>query len=370
MKIHNKYSAIHIGLFLIIALTAAGCTSEGKPAPETEEALLTVRTVAVKEAAAKYTLSLPGELTPFEEVMLYPKVTGFVQKIYVDRGSKVKKDQLLARLEAPEITQQYAAASAKQREIVERLRYSQQAYNRLQAAAKSTGAVAEIELEQTYSALMSDSATYQSLKAEMEAAKQLAAYLEIRAPFEGVITSRNVSQGALVGARDIPLFTLAEQDRLRLTIAIPEKHARALSDSTEIQYRLSNYPDEVFSARISRSSGVLDKKLRSLIVEFDVENKERKLSGGEYVQAEVQFKRAINSLWVPTASIVHASSGVFLLKAENGTIQRVSVKEGIRKEGNTEVFGDLQAKDRVVAKGSEELREGTKIKSTDLVVAK
>lgn len=370
MEINKQYSRIYLGLLLLLMVTVAGCASEGKPAPAQAEGIITVNTVAVKEEVATYSLSLPGELTPFEEVMLYPKVTGFVQKVYVDRGSTVKKGQLLAQLEAPEITQQYASAAAKQREVVERLKYSQQAYTRLQAAAKSAGAVAEIELEQTYSALMSDSATYHSLKAEMEAAKQLADYLEIRAPFAGIITSRNVSQGALVGAKDAPLFTLAEQEHLRLTIAIPEKHARALTDNAKIQYRLSNYPNEVFSATISRNSGVIDKKLRSLIVEFDVSNEERKLSGGEYVQAEVQFRRAEKSLWVPTSSVVHASSGVFLLKVGNDTVQHVAVKEGIRKEGFTEVFGPLQAEDIVVAKGSEELRQGMKVKTTSLLGAK
>src|SRR5690606_10261530 len=120
------------------------------------------------------------------------------------------------------------------------------------------------------------SASYQSLKAEMDAAKQLAAYLEIRAPFEGVISSRTVSQGALVGANDKPLFTLAQQSKLRLTIAIPEKHVHALSDSTEIRYSISNYPSEIFKAKISRNSGVLDKSLRSLMVEFDIQNESGK----------------------------------------------------------------------------------------------
>src|SRR5699024_4980337 len=118
------------------------------------------------------------------------------------------------------------------------------------------------------------------------------AYLEIRAPFDGIITDRNVSQGALVGAQEKPLFVLAQQDRLRLTIAIPEKHARGIADNTTITYQVSNYPNETFTADLSRSSGVLDQSLRSLIVEFDVENKERKLKGGEYVQAEVQFQRS------------------------------------------------------------------------------
>ena len=351
-----------IGILSILLLAMAGCGIKGKPVPKKEAVEIpTVKTAKVLKQTTNYTLSLPGELAPFEEVELYPKVSGFIRDLYVDRGSQVKKGQLLARLEAPEITQQYMAATAKQREVLERLQYSQKSYKRLKDAAKTTGAVAEIELEQAEASLMSDSASYLSLKAEMAAARQLAGYLEIRAPFSGVISDRSVSTGALVGTGDKPLFTLAQQDHLRLTIAIPEKHARALSDSTEVRYRLSNYPNEVFTAHISRSSGVLDKSLRSLMVEFDVPNKDNKLSGGEYVQAEVKFRRHTPSLWVPASSVVHATSGAFVLKVDDGNIQRVIVEEGVRQNELIEIYGPLQEGELVVVKGSEELREGSKV---------
>lgn len=364
MKKFHQHPGKYLALFLILSMAVAGCTLEGKPVPETEEEkeeVTTIKTTRVSAAVASYTLTLPGELAPFEEVMLYPKVSGFVQRIFVDRGSNVKKGQLLARLEAPEITQQYAAAAAKQREVVERLQYSRQSYDRLLRASQSEGAVAAIELEQAKSKLMSDSASYQSLKAEMGAARQLAAYLEIRAPFTGVISDRMVSPGALVGANDKPLFALAQQDRLRLTIAIPEKHAHALSDTTEIKYTISSYPNETFTAQIARSSGVLDRELRSLMVEFDIKNENHKLQGGEYIQAEVAFTRRTPSLWVPSTSIVNAPSGMFVLKVQNDTIERVFVKQGVTKDGLTEVYGDLEENEVIVLKGSEELREGAKI---------
>jgi membrane fusion protein, multidrug efflux system len=362
MKKYHQYPGKYIALFLVLSIAVMGCALEGKPVPEKkEEAVRTIATAKIRSAVASYTLTLPGEVAPFEEVELYPKVSGFVKQIFVDRGSNVRKGQLLARLEAPEITQQYAAAAAKQREVLERLQYSQQSYDRFLKASRSEGAVAAIELEQAKAKLMSDSASYQSLKAEMIAAKQLAAYLEIRAPFAGVISDRMVSPGALVGAHDKPLFALAQQDRLRLTIAIPEKHAHALSDSTKIEYRISNYPNEIFTTNISRSSEVLDRELRSLMVEFDIKNQNRKLQGGEYIQAEVAFTRSAPSLWVPSTSIVNAPSGMFVLKVQNDTIRRVAVKSGVTKDGLTEVYGDLEENEAVVLKGSEELREGARV---------
>ena len=343
-------------------LFAASCTTEGgTTVREVNEIIPSVETAGVQEMQASYTLQLPGEILPYEQVTLYPKVKGFVKKIYVDRGSYVRQGQLLTILEAPEITQASLAASAKKQEVLESIQYSYQAYERLKRAAENKGAVADLELEQAKSKLMADSAKLKSLDAEMAAAGQLAEYLNITAPFDGIITTRNVSPGALVGINDSPLFSLAQQDRLRLILAIPEKHTNALADSSVIQYRLSNYPDKIFTTTISRSSGVVDSKIRSLVVEFDVDNRDQIHRGGEYVQAEVPFHNPTPSLWVPSSSIVHTSSGTFVLKVMSDTVQKVAVKPGIEKDGLMEVFGKLSPGELVVLKGSEELREGTKI---------
>jgi len=347
---------------LPVLLFAASCTPEGGTTVKEVKAVIpTVETASVQEMQASYTLQLPGEVLPYEQVKLYPKVKGFVKDIYVDRGSPVRQGQLLAVLEAPEITQASMAASAKKQEVLESIQYSGQAYERLKRAAANKGAVADLELEQAKARLMADSAKLKSLDAEMAAAAQLAKYLNIKAPFDGIITTRNVSPGALVGTNDSPLFSLARQDRLRLTLAIPEKHTHALADSSVIQYRLSNYPDKIFTAAISRNSGVVDPKIRSLMVEFDIDNTAKIHRGGEYVQAEVPFHNPTPSLWVPSSSIVDAPSGAFVLKVENDTIQQVGVKPGLKKDGLTQVFGELRPEDLVVLKGSEELREGTKI---------
>lgn len=349
------------GLWIIL-LSAAGCTSKGSVANEEVKDLRPkIETAKVQEMTSNYTLNLPGEILPYEQVDLYSKVKGFVKQIYVDRGSRVKQGQLLAKLEAPEITQASLSASAKKREVLENLQFSNQTYRRLEKAAENEGAVSGLELDQAKARVMSDSANLESLGAEMEAANQLAAYLEIRAPFDGVISSRNVSPGALVGTNDIPLFSLAQQDRLRLILAIPEKHSRALKDSTIVEYKLGKYPNEAFQAAISRNSGVMDPGLRSLVVEFDLDNPDKKLHGGEYVEVKVPFQNPSPSLWIPVSSLVDVSSGLFVLTVEGGSIRRIEVSKGMQKDGLVEVFGSLQPDDLVVLKGSEELKEGTKI---------
>lgn len=97
------------------------------------------------------------------------------------------------------------------------------------------------------------------------------------------------------------------------------------------------------------------------MVEFDIRNEDRKLKGGEYIDAEVMFRRRTPSAWVPSTSIVDAPSGMFVLKVQNNTIRRVTVKQGVSKDGHTEVFGNLKEDDMIAVRGSEELRDGTKV---------
>ncbi|MCX2450854.1 efflux RND transporter periplasmic adaptor subunit [Pedobacter sp. PLR] len=308
-----------------------------------------------------YQLSLPGELKPYEEVLVYPKVKGFVKKIFVDRGTKVKKGQLLAVLEAPEIAQRYQSAKSDERKSYEDYLYSRQSYDRLKKAAGKSGAVAAIELDKAFSKLRSDSAAYAAIKSNTRISDQLQQYLNLRAPFDGTVMDKNVSVGALVGENSTtPLFSIVQNDRLRLTVAIPEKHSRAISKDTKASFTVSALPGKVFHASLSRNAAFLQQKLRSVTAEFDVANKDGQLGGGEYAQVNLDMRRPEATFWLPATAVVQAQSGVFVVKLEDQLIKRVPVMIGTRKGALMEVFGDLNVNDQIFKKGSEELKEAEK----------
>lgn len=309
-----------------------------------------------------YQLSLPGELRPYEEVMIYPKVKGFLKKIFVDRGSKVKKGQLLALLEAPEVAQRYVSAKSDERKFYEDYRYSQQSYERLKKAAMKTGAVAAIELDKGLSKLKSDSAAYAAVKSNTLMSDQLQQYLSIRAPFDGTVMDKNVSVGALVGENNTtPLFSIVQNDKLRLTVAIPEKHSQSVSKDTKASFTVSALPGKTFHALLSRNSAFLQQKVRSVTTEFDVINKDLVLGGGEYAQVKLDMRRPEATFWLPVTSIVQAQSGVFIIRLEGQLLKRVPVVVGIRKGELMEVFADLNVADQVLKKGTEEWKDGQKI---------
>ncbi|MGY0038024.1 efflux RND transporter periplasmic adaptor subunit [Pedobacter sp. NJ-S-72] len=310
-----------------------------------------------------YPLSLPGELKPYEEVVIYPKVKGFVKKIFADRGSKVKKGQLLAILEAPEISQHYLSAkSDDENKFHEDYLYSYQTYQRLKKAASRSGAVAAIELDKARSKFRSDSAAYAAVKATTGASAQLQQYLKITAPFDGTVIHKNVSAGALVGDNaQTPLFSIAQTNRLRLTVAIPEKHAQSVGKNTKVSFTVSDHPGQLFQSVLSRKSDFLQQGTRAITAEFDVLNHTNKLSGGEYAQVSLILKRPYTTLWVPWISIVQAQSGIFIVKIENNIVKRIGVTLGIRKGEFQEIFGPVKEDDQIVLKGTEELVEGAKV---------
>lgn len=362
MKSRNiELVAITCGLAAVLSACSTGKSEETK----TDKKATSTPVVAVISPLSDqplYPLSLPGELKPFEQVDVFAKANGFVKKLYVDRGSRVKKGQLLAVLEAPEISQQHLSVQSDERKLYENYLYSKEAYQRLRKAALTNGAVAEIELDRARAQARSDSAAYHSAKASTGASAQLKDYLRITAPFSGTIVSRNVSVGALVGENNSsPLFSIAQQERLRLTVSIPEKHAHSVNKSTGATFTVSNRPGETHKASISRNSGLLDQENRSIAAEFDVDNGKRTLAGGEYAQVKLMLKRPDSTLWVPASSVVQAQSGVFVLKVENGVIERIPVALGIRIKEMQEVFGELRSVDEVLKTGTEELEEGTRV---------
>lgn len=365
MRLLKKIHVEKYAFLLFISLALAACSSEQ---PKTGEQAV-AKTELPKPQFVKpvleqpvYQLSLPGELRPYEEVMIYPKVKGFLKKIFVDRGSKVKKGQLLALLEAPEVAQRYVSAKSDERKFYEDYRYSQQSYERLKKAAMKTGAVAAIELDKALSKLKSDSAAYAAVKSNTLVSDQLQQYLSIRAPFDGTVMDKNVSVGALVGENNTtPLFSIVQNDKLRLTVAIPEKHSQSISKNTKASFTVSALPGKTFHALLSRNGAFLQQKLRSVTAEFDVVNKDLVLGGGEYAQVKLDMRRPEATFWLPATSIVQAQSGVFIIRLEGQFLKRVPVVVGIRKGELMEVFADLNTADQVLKKGTEEWKDGQKI---------
>lgn len=336
----------------------------------------TVEVTAVVAKRLDLTVNLPGELQPYEAVAMYPKVVGFVQWIGVDRGSHVRAGQIIARLVAPELVSQRAEAQSKAESAQSQLAAGQaklagdeSTYAKLQAAAKTPGVVAGNDLLLAQKAVEADQAQVKALSDNLEAARQslravseTEQYLRITAPFEGVITERNIHPGALLGPNQaVPMLRVETLQHLRLIVPVPETYIAVVPEGSEVEFTVPAFPRQKFKGRIARISHAVDAKTRTMPVELDVNNRGGKLTPGSFSEVVWPVRRPGASLLVPSSSIGTNLEQTFVVRVRNGKTEWVDVKPGASSGTNTEVFGDLQPGDQVAVRGSDELAPGMEV---------
>lgn len=347
-----------------ILIILAGCGSH-KPVDLSEKKTSTVNleTVKVEKGTLNSVIKLPGQLKPFLDVDIYPKVNGFVKEIHVDRGSVVHKDQVLMTLEAPELNQELEAAQEKLLEAKESLNASKDRFTRLNQAAKTPGAVSDMDIVNASSKYQADSASERSQEANVAAVRTMKDYLVVKAPFNGIIIERNVHPGALIGPNfkldNKPLLKLEDNKKLRLEIFVPEEYAEELSHTNDtVIFTCEAYPGKAFNAAISRSSNSMYDQYRSEAIEADVTNKDSVFKPGMYVEASLKINSSSQACIVPTTSLVTSTEATYLVALENGKTKFIKVKTGIASGGKTEVSGDLKGDETILKNPSPDVKEG------------
>jgi RND family efflux transporter MFP subunit len=354
--------------FIVLCATAPLLAAQTAPA-----ALETTKVVA--QTLGK-TVTIPGDLTPYQGVDIHAKVSGFVESMAVDRGSWVKRGQVLGRLSAPELRAQRAEAEAKvqavraqQAEAQARMSSAQSTYDRLKSANATPGVVAGNDLDIAERAFEASRAQVQALtssgaaaEAALKAVTDLEAYLEIDAPFDGVITERNAHPGSLVSQSSGPMLRLEQITRLRLTVPVPEIYVGTIIKGTKVGFTVAAFPDQMFQAVIARPAHSLDLKTRSMQVELDVTNTKLTLAPGMFAEVLWPVSRAQASLFVPRTAVVRTSERQFVVRVRNGVAEWVDVRRGELNGDALEVFGELRDGDVVVRQGNDEIRPGTPIK--------
>ncbi|UBM59396.1 efflux RND transporter periplasmic adaptor subunit [Marinilongibacter aquaticus] len=311
-------------------------------------------------------VSIPAELSGFQYVDLYAKVSSYVKDLKVDIGSKVKKGDLLVELEAPEISSQLAAAESGLLSQEALYTASNSTYNRLFETSKIEGTVSKNDLEQALAQKNSDFAKFQAAKATYKEMQIMQSYLQIHAPFDGVVTARNVNTGAYVGptgtGSQSPLLTVQDYKKLRLVVSVPGSYAAYLKQGDAINFTVNSLPNHNFESKIARMSGALDTKLRSERVEMDIVNN-KVLLPGMIAEAVLPLNTKDSTFVVPESAVVTYSEGTFVIQNRGGKAHRINVKKGRTQGERVEVFSDsLKVNDELIKLASEEIREGMTLK--------
>lgn len=352
----------------LMALLPACNSTNGEEAPKNKveaPAVPAVETVPLQKGMLSTSLSIPGELIAFQQVDLYAKENSFVKKLYADVGTEVRTGQLLASMEAPELTSLESAAQSRLKSQEAIYIASKANYDRLLETSKTPGTVSQNDLDQALAKKNSDLAQWDAAKAQYREVADRKGYLEIRAPFSGVITTRNANPGAYVGpsgkGSEFPLYTLQEQKKLRLVIYVPEAYTGYLDKQDKVNFTVNAFPNEKFTAQVKRLAGALDLKLRSQRIEMDVANEKKRLLPGMVSSVIIPLSTKDSSFILPKTAVVSSQERVFVIKVVNGKAVWVDVKKGRESDGKLEVFGDLAAGDAIVKTGSEEVREGSTV---------
>lgn len=368
---NTKALAITIVCSLQAVLLLSGCGhSEGKAEKPTPEVVVSTPAITLTKGKLSSSLQIPGELVAYQQVDIYAKVSSFVKKLHVDVGSEVTTGQLLATMEAPEITSQLSGAESRLRSQEAVYVASKANYDRLYETSKTPGTISKNDLDIAQARQKSDQAQLESARAAYKEITDNRNYLEIRAPFNGIISARNVSAGAYVGptgkGSEFPLFTLQEQKKLRLVISVPEAYTSYLTNNSAVDFTVRAYTGKTFTAHVNRLSGVIDTRLRSQRIEMDVINNDKKLLPGMIAEVKIPMNTADSAFIVPKAAVVNSTVKVFVIRVVNGKGERVFVQTGREADGKIEVYGNLNPGDTIVSVASEEIRDGAALKHIKL----
>ena len=365
--------------------SAAATTERGAAATQEEKGMPsdapTIEVVRVVERPVNVTLEMPGELEPYEAVAMFPKVTGFVKTIRVDRGSRVRAGELMADLEAPELVAQRAEAESKLQAADAQLGVVRSkadadgsTFEKLKAAAATPGVVAGNDLVLAQKTVEADQNQIAAAQGNVDAARQalnsiteMQDYLRVTAPFDGVVTERNVHPGALVGPNSgagttTPMLRVVNRHRLRLVVPVPEAYIAGVSEGVEMPFSVPAYPGETFAGKIARIAQEVKTKTRTMAVEIDIQNNDGRLTPGTFCRVRWPVRRPGPSLLAPSASIASTTGRTFVVRIRKGHTEWVDVTTGLAVGSLVEVFGGLQAGDQIAARGTDEIRLGTQVR--------
>ena len=373
-------------LVLLASITAscgqaetAKTTGNGSEAPAGPT---TVDVVRVVEKPLDVELSLAGELTAYQSVAIYPRVTGFVKTVSVDRGSRVRTGDVVAVLDAPELLAQRSeaqsklqAAEAQLAATTSRAEADRGTFEKLKAASAIPGVVAgndvvvaEKTADASQSQVTSAQQTVEAARQALTALRDTEGYLRVTAPFSGVITERNVHPGALVGPSSgtssaSPMFRLVENNRLRLVVPVPEAYTSELKTGTAVPFSVAAYPGQSFSGTVARIAQAVDVTTRTMAVELDVANDRGQLAPGTFSTVRWPVRRSGPSLFVPSSSVASTTERTFVIRVRDGKTEWVDVRTGLTSGDLVEVFGELKSGDEIARRATDELRPGTAVEA-------
>ena len=325
-----------------------------------EMAVPTVAVVKPTAGAPQEELVLPGTMQPFSDAPIYARTSGYVRKWYADIGTRVRAGQTLADIDTPEVDRQLDQARADLATAEANARLAQTTAERYRDLMK-TDSVSHQDLDNANGTLEARQAAVEAARANVKRLDQMHAFGKIDAPFDGVVTARNIDIGALVdsGGNAKELFHVAAVHKLRVFVNVPQNYSRAARPGLMADLTLAEFPGRRFTGTLGRTAAAIDVASRTLLTEFDVDNSKGELLAGSYAEVHLKLGTEASTFTLPVNAIIFGSEGLRVATVGDGDrSDRHAITVG-RDYGNTvEVLSGLTGTERVVINPPDSLESG------------
>jgi RND family efflux transporter MFP subunit len=357
-------AAVVLGFFIYSGIRGRTLAASHLERTTEQAAVSDVVVVYPKQSAAIEEIVLPGGTQSYISSPIYARTNGYLVNWFFDIGSRVKKGDLLAVIDTPEVDKQLEQTKADLQTAKKNLALAQITANRWQDLIK-TRSVSQQSTDSAVQNFGAMQATLDSQAANVGRLEDLVSYEKVYAPFDGIITVRNTDIGWLINAGYAPgsmLFQLDKISTLRVFVAVPQVYSRAARVGATAALTLDEFPNRTFQGKITRTSNSIDLASRTLNTEVDVDNPTGELLPGAYVQVHLKLPGKAYAVLLPASTLLFRSEGLRVGVVRNGVAQLVPIRIGRDYGATVEVTSGLTPADAVIVSPSDSLISGTPVR--------
>ena len=356
--------AVIVALVVIFGI-AARHKSESTLETDTKAASIpSVNVIHPVSSVLSSGLALPGNTQAYVDTPIYARTSGYLKSWHFDIGAHVRKGQLMAVIETPELDEQLQVAQADLKSAEANLNLANTTSARYQNLL-TTNSVSKQETDVAVSDAAAKKAAVDASNAAVRRLQQLQSFEKIYAPFDGIVTARNIDIGGLIQAGENltpkELFHLAAIQKIRVFVSVPEAYSTSIKSGGKATLTLDEYPDREFEGTIARNSNAIDPSTRTLNVEVDVDNPKGELLPGAYVFVHFKVPQRSSNLMIPSNTLLFRAQGLQVGVVRDGRVHLVPVTISKDLGANVEVASGLTANDAVVLDPSDSLANGQEV---------
>ena len=367
---YRRWLVLIIAVVVVAAVLVSGIVSRVRArtklkAETSQVALTAVSVISPKQTAPAEEIILPGNVQPFITSPVYARTNGYLKKWYFDIGAHVKKGQLLAVIETPEVDQQLQQARSNLLTAQANLELATITKTRYQGLLKKH-AVSQQDSDNAVGTYNANKAIVQADQADVEQYSALVSFEKVYAPFDGVITARNTDIGDLINSGSTAnvktdLFHIAQPGTLRVYVNVPEEYSRGIKVGMTADLALSEFPGRTFQGNLARTADAINMTTRTLLIEVDVANPTNTLLTGSYAEVHLKVPTQNSTFIIPVNTLIFRSEGLRVGVVKDQKVTLTAVTPGHDFGNQIEIVAGLKPEDQIVINPPDSIVSGQQV---------